>query len=214
MKNKNCENNKLNYQLNTTMWSALAWMRDLISEYTWFWWSSNDSKSNTILLIGLDDAGKTTLTGRLTQNRLIQSAPTSKPSSHEVKIGSTLLAITDVGGHKQARRLWREYMFASTRLIFVIDASNRPRLPEARHELLAVLNDDDVRSVPLLILANKIDNIDTAYSETELIHLLQIDKYLNENNPRVKLCMCSIKRNEGFTDGLRWLVKQPIQLDN
>jgi GTP-binding protein SAR1 len=196
------------------MWSVLTWMRDYIAEYTWFWWSSKDSKSNTILLLGLDDAGKTTLTGRLTQNRLIQAAPTGKPSKHEIKIGSTLLAITDVGGHQQARRLWRDYMFASTRLIFVIDASNRQRLPEARYELLNVLNDDEIQSIPLLILANKIDNTGTAYGEKELIYHLDLDKYLNEENPRVKLCMCSIKRNEGFTDGLKWLIKQPVKIDD
>jgi GTP-binding protein SAR1 len=189
-------------------------MRNLITDYTWFWSSSNDPKPNAILLVGLDDAGKTTLTGRLTQNRLIQPSPTSKPSKHEIKIGSTLLAITDVGGHKQARRLWKEYMFASTRMIFLIDASNRERLPEARYELSNILYDDELRSVPLLILANKIDNIDTACSETELIYYLDLAKYLNDPSPRVKLSMCSIKRNEGFTDGLQWLIKQPIQTDN
>ena len=196
------------------MWSILTRMRDLIAEYTWFWWSSNDSKSNTVLLVGLDDAGKTTLTGRLTQNRLIQSAPSGKPSNYEIKIGSTLLAITDVGGHQQARRLWRDYMFASTRLIFIIDASNRQRLSEARYELLKILNDDELKSMPLLILGNKIDNINTAFSEIELRSQLQIEKYLNIENPRIKLCMCSFTRNEGFTDGLKWLVQQSIQSDN
>ena len=195
------------------MWSLLTWMRDFLADYAWFWWRSDDSKSNTILLIGLDDAGKTTLTGRLTQNRLIQASPTSQPSKHEVKIGSTLLAITDVGGHRQARRLWRDYMFASARLIFLVDASNRERLPEARHELLSVLKDEDAQQVPMLILANKVDNTETALSESELIHHLQIDSFLRQENARVKLCMCSIKRNEGFTDGLRWLIKQPVQFD-
>jgi len=196
------------------MWSMLTWMRDLIAEYTWFWWPSNDSKCNTVLLVGLDDAGKTTLTGRLTQNRLIQAPPSSRPSKYEMKFGSTTLAITDVGGHQQARRLWRDYMLSSTRLIFVIDASNRQRLPEARHELLKILNDDEIQSMPLLILANKIDNIDTAYNESELRYHLQIEKYLNVENPRIKLCTCSIKRNEGFTEGIKWLIKQPIQSEN
>ncbi|CAF3358441.1 unnamed protein product [Rotaria socialis] len=196
------------------MWSVLTWIRDVVAEYTWFWWPSNGSNSNAILLVGLDDAGKTTLTGRLTQNRLIQAPPTGKPSKHEFKIGSTTLTLTDVGGHQQARRLWRDYMFASTRLIFMIDASNRQRIPEARYELLQILNDDNMNFAPLLILGNKIDNVDTAYSESDLRYHLQIDKYLNEENPRVKLCMCSIKRHEGFTDGLQWLIKRPINSEN
>jgi len=189
-------------------------MRDLVAEYTWFWWSSSDSRSNTILLVGLDDAGKTTLTGRLTKNCLIQAPPTSQPSNHEIKIGSTLLSITDVGGHQQARRLWRTYMFASTRLIFIVDASNRQRLPEARYELLNILDDEEIQAMPILILANKIDRIDVACGESELRSILQIEKYLNGEDPRVKLCMCSIARNEGFTDGLKWLIKQPIKLND
>ena len=196
------------------MWSLFTWIRDFIAEYTWFWWSSEDSRTNTVLLLGLDDTGKTTLTGRLTQNRLIQASPTSKPSKHEIKIGSTHLAITDVGGHVQARRLWRDYMFSSARIIFMIDASNHQRLPEACYELSNLLNDSEMKSVPLLILANKIDNINTACSESELRLFLKIENYLNEENSRVKLCMCSVKRNEGFTDGLKWLIKQPVHLDN
>ncbi|CAF0739297.1 unnamed protein product [Adineta steineri] len=193
------------------MWSVLTWMRDLVTEYTWFWWSSNSSDSRAILLVGLDDAGKTTLTGRLTQNRLIQTAPSAKPSKYEVKIGSTHLAVTDVGGHAQARRLWKEYMFASTRLIFILDASNRQRIPEARHELMKILDDEDVQSIPILILANKIDNVATACGEQELRYHLQIENFLNVEDPRVKLCMCSISRNEGFTDGIKWLINQSIK---
>lgn len=197
------------------MWSFFSWIRDLISDYTWFWsgWGSSSSKSNTILLIGLDDAGKTTLTGRLTQNRLIQAQPTGNPSTHEIRIDSTLLAITDVGGHQQARRLWRDYMYSSTRLIFVVDASNRDRIPEARYELFNVLKDDEAKFIPILVLANKIDNTQMALSEAELIDQLQIASYLCVEKPRMKLCMCSIKLNEGFADGLKWLIKQEIRID-
>ena len=193
------------------MWSVFTWMRDLISEYTWFFWSSSDSKSNTVLLVGLDDAGKTTLTGRLTKNCLVQAQPTGQPSTHEMKIGSTLLSITDIGGHEQARRIWRNYMFSSTRIIFVIDASNRYRIPEARHELLKILNDEDIQSMPVLILANKIDITRAACGESELRSLLQIEEHLNAEDARVKLCMCSIAKNEGFADGLKWLIQKPIK---
>lgn len=196
------------------MWSVVTWVRDFLAEYTWFWWSSSDTKPNAILLIGLDDAGKTTLTGRLSKNCLIQAPPTSQPTKHQIQIGSTLLSVTDVGGHRQARQLWRNYMFASTRLVFVIDATNRARIPEARYELINILDDEDLRAMPILILANKIDKTNVACSESELRALLQIEKYLNEEPCRVKLCMCSIANNQGFTDGLKWLVKQPIQSNN
>lgn len=196
------------------MWSLFTRVREMFNDYAWFWWPFNNSKVNTILLVGLDDAGKTTLTGRLTKNCLVQAPPTSQPLNHEIQIGSTTLSITDIGGHQQARRLWRTYMFESTRLVFLIDASNRSRIPEARYELLKLLDDEDLQALPILILGNKIDRVDRACSESELRSLLQIENYLNEEPTRVKLCMCSVAANEGFTDGLKWLIKQSIRSDN
>ncbi len=52
-------------------------------------------------------------------------------------------------------------MFNSIRLVFMIDANNRERLPEARDELLNLLHDDHIQSIPILILANKIDRINS-----------------------------------------------------
>ena len=195
------------------MWSLYNWIRDFVSEYAWFWWPSSSSKGNTILLVGLENAGKTTLTGRLTRNCLVQPSPTYHPSSHEMRIGSTNLTVTDIGGHIQARRIWRTYMIPSTRLIFVIDASNRHWLPTARTELINILTDDEFQSMPILILANKID-VPTACGENELRRYLQIEEYLNGDDPRVKLNMCSIAQNEGFADGLKWIVDRKIQSEH
>jgi GTP-binding protein SAR1 len=193
------------------MWSIWNWIREFWPHFGWFWGNRDDTSSRTILLIGLDDAGKTTLTGRLTQDRLIQSQPTSQPSTHEIQIGSTTLAIIDVGGHIQARRLWKIYMFSSSRLIFMVDITNHERLPEVRDELHNLLKDDEIRQIPLLILANKIDRIELALSETEVIERLKLGPYLYTDNSRIHLCMCSVLRNEGYTEGLKWLINQKIE---
>jgi len=118
-------------------------------------WSSCDSNLNTIILLGLDDTGKTTLINRLVDNHLIQ---TSRGSKHKVKIGSTIIDTYDC---RQTRRLICDDMFNSIRLVFMIDANNRERLPEARDELLNLLHDDHIQSIPILILANKIDRINS-----------------------------------------------------
>ena len=65
----------------------------------------------------------------------------------------------DLGGHSEVRRIWRDYYGAMDAVVFMVDASDIFRLEEARSELQSVLTDDGLRrrSVPILIMANKID---------------------------------------------------------
>jgi len=42
-------------------------------------------------------------------------------------------------------------------LIFVVDSSDRARMEEAREELFGILESDEMRGVPVVVLANKQD---------------------------------------------------------
>ena len=65
----------------------------------------------------------------------------------------------DLGGHKQIRRIWKDYYEAVDAVVFMLDASDISRLAEAKSELQLVIKDEDLRRrrIPILILANKID---------------------------------------------------------
>ena len=73
----------------------------------------------------------------------------------------------DLGGHHQARRVWKDYFPAVDAIVFLVDAGDKARFTEARVELDSLLSDPDLRDCPILILANKIDR-PGAVSETEL----------------------------------------------
>ena len=48
-------------------------------------------------------------------------------------------------------------MFDSPGLVYVVDSSDRTRLEESRDELWAIMDDDAMRDVPVVIMANKQD---------------------------------------------------------
>lgn len=121
----------------------------------------------------------------------------------------------DLGGHETARRLWRDY-FASgvDAVVFLVDAADRNRFPEAKKELDALLSGEELTNVPFLILGNKVDMRQLAVSEDELRYALGLYETYGKTNtgdardPNVRpieLFMCSVLRKMGYKEGFKWL---------
>ncbi|KAH3853173.1 hypothetical protein DPMN_095695 [Dreissena polymorpha] len=62
-----------------------------------------------------------------------------------------------MGGQERMRPLWRMYLRGTDGVLFVVDSADRDRIPEAREELLRILDTPEMKNVPLVVIANKQD---------------------------------------------------------
>ena len=160
-------------------------------------------KNAKILFLGLDNAGKTTLLHMLKENRVQVHVPTLHPIKFKT---------FDLGGHETARRLWQDYFTTVDGVVYLVDAIDRGRFPEAKKELDALLTSDELCDVPFLVLGNKID-MPSAASEEELKYALGLmDTDGKDTKPDkesvvrpVEVYMCSVIRRMGYADGFKWL---------
>lgn len=121
------------------------------------WGKRKKSKTITVVLLGIDNAGKTTLMNTLKGDFGQKTTATFGFSRDVIQHGAHKLQIYDLGGGKTIRRIWRMYLAEVHGAVFVVDASDPNRLEQSKFVLHEVLEDPHMRGKPLLVLANKQD---------------------------------------------------------
>ena len=110
-----------------------------------------------LLVLGLDNSGKTTILKKLSEEEIQHVAPTQGFNIKSLSHGDFKLNVWDIGGQKSIRPYWRNYFDSTDALIYVIDSSDRRRMEETGVELNQLLDEEKLAGIPLLIFANKQD---------------------------------------------------------
>ncbi|XP_060904415.1 ADP-ribosylation factor-like protein 13A [Labrus mixtus] len=167
----------------------------------------------TILVVGLDKAGKTSsIRGMLRVPHGVEAGPTQGCIRHELRVENYLVSLLDVGGSAEARGAWRELCGEAHGIIFVVDSSDRQRIKEVKEVLVELLKQPRVAGKPLLVLANKQDKMN-ALLGSELIEILSLEHLVNQSRSHCHIEPCSALMDlRRWSDrktlrGLRWLLR-------
>ncbi|KAI8896187.1 ADP-ribosylation factor family-domain-containing protein [Globomyces pollinis-pini] len=157
-------------------------------------------KEIRILVLGLDNAGKTTILNRLSGDEIQNIKPTQGFNVKSVESDGFKLNLWDIGGQETIRPYWRNYFEGSDILIYVIDSSDKRRLAETGEQLSQLLAESKLGKVPLLVYANKQDLV-TALPGDEIA----VGLNLNSIRDRAwQIQACSAKDGDGIAEGMEW----------
>lgn len=129
-------------------------MGGYVSKFSALIWAKKETR---ILILGLDNAGKTTLLYRLKIGEVVTTIPTIGFNVESVTYKNLNFNVWDLGGQTSIRPYWRCYYANTAAVIFVIDSTDIDRLSTASEELAAMLNEEELRDAALLVFANKQD---------------------------------------------------------
>ncbi|XP_076159305.1 ADP-ribosylation factor-like protein 13B isoform X3 [Alosa pseudoharengus] len=165
----------------------------------------------TLVMVGLDNAGKTATVRGIKGESPEDVAPTVGFSKVDLKQGKFEVTIFDLGGGKRIRGIWKNYYSESYGVVFVVDSSDTQRLQETRDTMEEVLRHPRIAGKPVLVLANKQDR-DGALAEADIIEGLSLEKLVNENKCLCQIEPCSAvigygkKVDKSIKNGLNWLL--------
>ncbi|XP_030327337.1 ADP-ribosylation factor-like protein 13B isoform X2 [Strigops habroptila] len=172
----------------------------------------------TLIMVGLDNAGKTATVRGIQGESPEDVAPTVGFSKIDLKQGRFEVTIFDLGGGKRIRNIWRNYYAESYGVIFVVDSSDIARMEETKQAMIEVLNSPKISGKPVLVcgrleekhlppfpclqtavLTFTTDTLrngrlankqdrEGALSEADVIESLSLEKLVNEHK-----CLCQIE---------------------
>ncbi|CDK26066.1 unnamed protein product [Kuraishia capsulata CBS 1993] len=152
-------------------------------------------------MLGLDNAGKTTILYKLKLGKAENTVPTVGFNVETIKFRNITMHTWDIGGQERIRALWRHYFSGTDCLIYVVDSSDLTRLEQSKAEMWKVIKDKELADCLLVVLANKQD-VDGALKPKAIIDKMELEKI--ENHTWCVIPTVAIN-GIGLTEALSWI---------
>lgn len=167
-----------------------------------------------VVIIGLDNAGKTSLLHYLRTGQFLEEGyrPTIGANVEELKPeeSSWTFSVWDLAGQARFRDLtWMSFTKDASGVVYVVDSADSNRIDESVAEFNRfVLQNPLLSKVPILILCNKAD-LPESLSEEVLM-----DKFGLTDPEKVKgsfyLAKCSVREGKNVIESFEWLIKEVV----
>ena len=168
------------------------------------------SRSNfKIIILGIQNAGKTTILYRLSLGQLVQTTPTIGSNVEEISYNNVKLQAWDLGGQESTRSVWDVYFVNTDAIIYVID-SHDTNYDESKTQFYKLLENEALKDAVILIYANKQD-LSGAKSVNDIIQIYELNK-LKDHVWNIQ--PCSAQTGEGLITGMKWLSDQLVFKSN
>ena len=159
-----------------------------------------------IIILGMQNAGKTTILYRLSLGTLVKTTPTIGSNVEELTYNNVKFQAWDLGGQESTRSVWDVYYMNTDAIVYVIDSHDDENFEESKAQFHKLLSHPNLKSTVILIFANKQD-LPGAKSVDKLIHDYELDKIQSHI---WHIQPCSALKGEGMITGIKWLSEQLV----
>ncbi|KAJ8646736.1 hypothetical protein MRB53_008484 [Persea americana] len=163
------------------------------------------SKEMELSLIGLQNAGKTSLVNAIATGGYSEDMiPTVGFNMRKVTKGNVTMKLWDLGGQRRFRSMWERYCRGISAIVYVVDAADKNSVIISRSEMHDLLMKPSLNGIPLLVLGNKIDKSE-ALDKQALIDQIGLESITDRE---VSCYMISCKESTNIDAVINWLIKR------
>lgn len=156
-----------------------------------------------ILMIGLDEVGKTTLLNNIELGSVSSSTSSIGFTVETLKYKNVKIISWGAGIRDKIRPLWRHYYEGMKAIILVVDSSDSDRIEFVQYIMRTILSEEELKNCVFAVVANKQD-INGGMSEKRIWKILNLTA-ISQTRPCAIFGTSAIN-GLGLFDALDWIL--------